>query len=134
MQKLNCILLVDDDDITNFVHESLLEEADVTEEILVAKNGQEALNLLTQRFEESKEYPALIFLDINMPVMNGFEFLEKYQRLDESIKQSVHIVVLTTSLNIRDIERTRDTGIADFLNKPLTYEKLRGALEKHFGD
>lgn len=132
MQKLRCILLVDDDDITNFVHESLIEEAAVAEKVLIAKNGQEALDIIIHEAEESTDYPDLIFLDINMPVMNGFEFLDAYQRLDEKVKRSVVIVMLTTSLNERDIERTQDTGVADFLNKPLTNDKLEAIIDKHF--
>lgn len=72
MQKLTSTLLVDDDETTNFVNEMLLKDMGVTEQILTAHNGQEALELILERCENN-ECPSLILLDINMPVMNGFE-------------------------------------------------------------
>lgn len=132
MQKLDCILLVDDDEITNFVHESIIEEVGAAERVLTARNGQEALELVKEQGLRPDGCPTLIFLDINMPVMNGFEFLEAYQALDDDLKQSVIIVMLTTSLSTRDTDRVQDFGIADFLNKPLSKDKLRKVLEEHF--
>lgn len=129
MKKIDRILLVDDDEITNFVHESLIIDAGVAEQVLIAHNGQEALTLLQQRQEEKS--PSLIFVDINMPVMNGFEFLSAYQQLAES-GPAATVVMLTSSLNSKDIERTKKTGIAEFLSKPLTSDKLKKVVEKHF--
>lgn len=132
MEKLNCILLVDDDPITNFMNKALIQKLDATDEVLVATDGQQAINLFKQRTEDGSDIPRLIFLDINMPVMNGFEFLEAYQRLDKNIKQSVIIVMLTTSLNPNDIERLNRTSKADYASKPLTEKKLKAVLEKYF--
>ena len=130
MRKLYCVLLVDDDEITNFVHEALIMDAGAAERVLVAHNGQEAINLLKQ--QKKGNYPSLIFMDINMPVMDGFEFLNAYRALDEDLRRSVTVIMLTSSLNPRDIERTKNTGIADFLNKPLTGDKLKAVVERHF--
>ena len=132
MKQLDCVLLVDDDEITNFVHESLITDLGIAKEVLIAKNGQEAIQAIEQQSSRGLQCPNLVFLDINMPVMNGFEFLEAYQRLNDSLRQSLIIVMLTTSLNPKDIERTKDTGVADFLNKPLSEEKVREVLAKHF--
>lgn len=132
MQQLECVLLVDDDEITNFVHESLIDDLGFAKQVLVAKNGQEAIQIIRQQAEQGRHCPNLTFMDINMPVMNGFEFLEAYQQLDEALRQSIIIVMLTTSLNPKDIERTKNRGVADFLNKPLTAGKVREVLAKHF--
>ena len=132
MSKLDYVLLVDDDEVTNFVHESLLEGMDVAKELLVAKNGQEAIDLIREHCLGHDGCPSLIFLDINMPVMNGFEFLDAYHQLENDLNKSIIIVMLTSSLNPNDIERAKETGVNEFLNKPLTEENLKTVLDKHF--
>ena len=72
MEQIDCVLLVDDDEVTNFVHESLIEEMNITEKVLVAKNGREAIDLIQQEAIKNMKNLNLILLDINMPVMNGF--------------------------------------------------------------
>ena len=131
MNKLTTTLLVDDDETTNFVNQMLLEDMGVTEDVLVANNGQEALELVRQRCQEGL-CPELILLDINMPVMNGFEFLEEYEQLSFPNKQSVVVVMLTTSLNPQDMDRLRDLPNEGFLNKPLNEKVLKELLRKHF--
>lgn len=134
MLKLDCILLVDDDEITNFVHETIIEEVDAAERVLVAKNGREALDVIKKQAPEHSGTPCLILLDINMPIMNGFEFLEAYCQLPTNIKQSVIIVMLTSSLNPKDAERIRGSEATDFVNKPLNKIKLKEVLKKHFSE
>jgi CheY-like chemotaxis protein len=124
--------LVDDDEVTNYVHESVIEDAGVTREVLVAEDGRKALNLLQELKEVKSSCPNLIFLDINMPVMNGFEFLDAYQQMKGQLKQPVIIVMLTSSLNTSDVARARAAGATDFLDKPLTPEKLNKVLNEHF--
>ncbi|WPP50303.1 response regulator [Catalinimonas niigatensis] len=128
MKKLSSILLVDDDETTNFVNQMLLEDMAVAQQVLVANNGKEALDLI--RLQSDDVYlPELILLDINMPVMDGFEFLEAYEAL--ALKHSVAIFVLTTSTNPGDIARLKETSINGFLNKPLTEEKVLHLLKQH---
>jgi CheY-like chemotaxis protein len=131
MKKLRCVLLVDDDPTANFVNETLLEDLQVSNQLLVAYNGKQAMELLEQECE-TNDCPELILLDINMPVMNGFEFLKAYQALAFAHKQSVVIVMLTTSLNPRDIKQMDELPIQGFLNKPLTEAMVRELLQKHF--
>ena len=131
MNKLTSTLLVDDDETTNFVNQMLLEHAGVTEQVLTAHNGQEALELILQQCQGGV-CPELILLDINMPVMNGFEFLEEFRQLEFSNKQSVVIIMLTTSLNPNDMGRLQDLPNDGFLNKPLTEEALKNLLKEHF--
>ncbi|UOG74705.1 response regulator [Hymenobacter tibetensis] len=133
MQKLSCALLVDDDKTTNYLNQMLLKRLDVAEKLLVALNGQEALNLLKIHCHEATEAcPMLIFLDVKMPVMNGFEFLEIYAELPLAQKQAIVIVVLTTSLHPQDVGRLEKLHIAGFINKPLTKEKIDDILRQHF--
>lgn len=133
MTKLASILLVDDDKTTNFLNELMLRKLGVAEQLLVALNGQEALDLLQAHCEEDGQLcPILIFLDINMPVMNGFEFLEAYRQLPWMQQRATIIVMLTTSLHSRDISRAEQLPVAGFISKPLTAEKVTGILQKHF--
>jgi CheY-like chemotaxis protein len=133
MQKLNCALLVDDDQTTNYLNQLLLKRLNVTSKILVALNGQEALDLLLAHCQEAtEECPALILLDVKMPVMDGFAFLEAYNELALVQKQAIIIVMLTTSLHPQDVDKIQRLNIAGFLNKPLTEAKINDVLKNHF--
>ncbi|MGY2130882.1 response regulator [Hymenobacter sp. HD11105] len=131
MDKISCTLLVDDDRINNFLNQRLLEGLSITDKLLTALNGQEALTIFEQECREAN-CPALVLLDVNMPVMNGFEFLEAYDKLPFTPKEPVIIIMLTTSLHPRDVERVQRLGIAGFINKPLTKEKVNDILKSYF--
>ncbi len=131
MEKLACVLLVDDDDTANFLHQTLLEDMAVAQTILVARNGVEALEVV-QRGCNQDIGPQLILLDINMPVMNGFEFLDAYQKLEINYQQSVVIVMLTTSLNPVDVGRLGQIPAVGLLNKPLTESMVHDLLKQYF--
>lgn len=130
MNKLSCILLVDDD-TTNYVNQLLLDDMKVTEQVLIANNGMVALQLLKQQWSKG-DCPELLLLDLSMPEMDGFEFLEAYEDLQFDQKQSFVIVVLTTSMNPGDFERLRKAPIKGIINKPLTEEKVQELLRLHF--
>ena len=132
--KLNCILLIDDDEPTNFLNRMVIEEVDCTERLEILQSGREALQYLSNT-SSSGNYPQpdLVFLDINMPAMDGWEFLENYNQLPEEQKAKIIVVMLTTSFNPEDELKARKiAGISDFRNKPLTPEALRQILQQHF--
>jgi len=137
-RKLNCILLIDDDEPTNFLNRMLIEEVDCTEHIQISQSGRAALDYLTGSglFASPKGQfpsPELIFLDINMPAMNGWEFLDRYNELGSEIKRKIIIVMLTTSFNPDDITRAKENAvISNFETKPLTSHKLNRILKKYF--
>jgi CheY-like chemotaxis protein len=129
--QLNCILLIDDDEPTNFLNKLTLEQAGCTRQIRVAQSGQEALNYL----QEAPIRPDLIFLDINMPAMDGWEFLERYRSLPDARKADIVLIMLTTSLNPDDEIRTRAIPeVSGFENKPLSQEQLNNLLKKYFSN
>lgn len=132
MKKLNCVLLIDDDPISSFVNKKLLGKMNITANVLTAANGEVGLNILKQQTELGL-YPELILLDINMPVMGGIDFLENFQQLNIKNKESIKIIVLTTSNHLRDKALLDKLPTNDFLNKPLTAPKLIKVLEVHFG-
>ena len=134
MQKLAAILLVDDDPTSNYLHQLLLEELAVADQLLVATNGAEALHILTLvlPLATAAAGSVLVLLDVNMPVMNGLEFLEAYQQLPPDRRQAVVIVMLTTSLHPRDLARIQALPVAGLVSKPLSEEKINTLLREHF--
>lgn len=132
MPKLNNVLLVDDDPTNNFLNQRLLKRLDVAEQVMVARNGQEALAMLHQASTAPQPgYPALILLDIQMPIMNGIEFLQAYQQLPAARQHATTVVVLTTSMDAHDLARIATLPAAGLINKPLTPEKLATVLQLH---
>jgi CheY-like chemotaxis protein len=137
MKKINCILLIDDNPADNEYHKIIINEAGICDHIEVAIDGRKALAYIIKSGEpnqsESAPKPDLIYLDINMPGMNGFEFLEEYHKLDERLKAKIVIVMLTTSLHPDDrIRATSYEEVSEFENKPLSVEMLHATVEKYF--
>lgn len=134
MPALTTVLLVDDDSTTNFLNKLLLTQMGVAEQILVAENGEQALRTLDQACHaaDPRTCPQLILLDMNMPVLNGWAFLEAYVQMPQVQQRAIVIIMLTTSLHERDLARTQQLPIAGFVTKPLTKEKVTAILAKHF--
>jgi CheY-like chemotaxis protein len=134
-RMLNCVLLIDDDEATNYLNQLVLESTGYVKEVITKPNGKEALQYLESISEDNIDVarPDIIFLDINMPAMDGWEFLEEYKKLNARQKSRMMIVMLTTSLfpedKMRAIEHPEVSG---FENKPLTEEKLDRIMETYF--
>jgi CheY-like chemotaxis protein len=130
-QKLNKILLVDDNEADNYLHKLIISEAEVAESVVDQPDGKAALEYLEKGADQLP--PDLIFLDINMPRMNGWEFLEAYAQLPDELQSAVVIVMLTTSVFSKDRERAeRLPNFSGFLSKPLTEEDLLKVIQQHF--
>jgi len=130
---LKTILLIDDDEATNFIHQMVIKQVGCTENVVVKENGAEALEYLTSSIDGKYPQPDLILLDINMPRMDGWEFLEEYKNLDDDQLAKTVIVMLTTSLNPDDKDKANVIPvITGFMSKPLTAEMLEEILKKHF--
>lgn len=130
MEKLSSILLVDDDSTNNFLNELLLKQLGVTDHLVTAEDGAQALNLLTEPSNPLE--PALLLLDVNMQGMNGIEFLEAYKQLPGAQSAPTVIIMLTTTMDARDLSRLDELGIAGLVSKPLTKEKINDILQLHF--
>lgn len=131
--KLNHLLLVDDDPTTNFFNKHLIGKMNIFSNIHVAENGQKALEKIAE-LQENGESPDMILLDINMPIMNGFEFLDNYEKLSEKVKSSVVVCMLTTSLAKEDLEKSKEYSVlSDYIDKPLYEAKMRELIQKFFG-
>ena len=135
--QLNCILVIDDDEPTNFFTNMILEESGCANHIRIVQSGREALDYLikSETGDPDPAFPSpdLIFLDINMPAMDGWEFLKEYKKLHKTHK--VIVVMLTTSLFPEDKLKAKDRPeVSGFEHKPLTAEKVTAVLEKYFAN
>ncbi|AKQ46663.1 response regulator receiver protein [Rufibacter radiotolerans] len=133
MKRLNLILLVDDDETTNYLNKRLLTRLEIADHIEVATNGEEALQFLKDAIAKGEPLPELIFLDIKMPVMDGFEFLEQYHQLPETAQNSMVVMMLTSSASFYDLERLKKyRAVQRHISKPLEEAHVREIMEEHF--
>lgn len=133
--KLNNILLIDDSDSDNFINKRVIIKANVVEKVTVTYGAQEALDYLSKPIEGSYPCPEIIFLDINMPNMTGWDFLGEYKKLSNNMKADVIVCMLTTSKADSDKDKAATfEDISMFSSKPLTEDTLMGIIKAHFPD
>jgi CheY-like chemotaxis protein len=127
--KIN-LLIIDDDDINIFIIKKIVEKTGFDIDMVAKGNGKLAIDYLKQAITENLAFPHLILIDINMPVMNGWEFIEAYQTLD--VKQpDVHLYILSSSVYENDIEKTKSyDSVKGFISKPLSKERLTELLKE----
>ena len=133
-RKLNSILLIEDDEATNFINQMVIKRLDCADHVHISWNGADALDYLKGCVERATaEQPELILLDINMPGLNGWEFLDEYEKLKPEEKGKIIVVMLTTSLNPEDRHRASlNPCVAGFKNKPLTPALMTEILKQYF--
>lgn len=127
--KYNAILLLDDNELDNFINEKTLESVSFAKKIYVSTNGKSALefinNLIVSGGAVNGTYPEVMFVDLNMPIMGGFEFIERLKKLTDAKLKECKIIILTSSIDGNDRIKAQEI-IKDvvFLNKPLTEAML----------
>ena len=137
-RKLKCVLLVDDDEPTNFLYKIIVEHSNCADHIQISQNGNDALSYLSSAITEGETssgnpFPDLVLLDINMPRMDGWEFIDKYAQLPKNHTAQPVIIMVSTTLNPDDELRAKKIpSIAGFMHKPLTEEMLQFLLAKYF--
>lgn len=124
-------MLVDDNSADNYYHERIIIKNDAADHVVIKESGLDALEYLESTINPDNPLPDLIFLDINMPGMNGWEFLEEFKKLDKALQSKLIVIMLTTSVNPEDeaLAKTYDI-LAEFKTKPLTKEMLEDILMK----
>lgn len=131
---INSVLLIDDNKSTNFLHTRILKKSGKVGRIESVENALDGLEYLTTAINGGYPCPDIIFLDINMPGMNGWEFLEAYRELPKDQRGGIVVVMLTTSLNPDDRERANGIDeINEFEHKPLGMNNFAALVDKYFG-
>jgi len=124
---MKSFLLVDDDEVCNFIAAKIIDRLGPSREIQKANNGQTALSLLKENISANRGLPDIILLDLNMPVMDGFDFIEAFTQAGFA-NNGTRIIVLTSSHNSSDVERVRQLGVRHYLTKPITLANLTAAI------
>jgi len=130
--KFNTILLVDDDEICNHLHCRIINKLGVARDVICQNNGKDAIDFIKSQYNTYKCLPSLILLDLNMPVMNGFEFIEEMKKSELLSVKNIPIAILTSSNATSDVERINELGSFFFVTKPLTEQKLLDILSHSF--
>lgn len=124
------ILLVDDDEATRFYHSVMAEEAKITEQIIIARNGMEGIDILKKLSENSPEIRGIIFLDINMPAVDGWDVLTEFEKLNPDFVKNQTIVMVSATEHPKDFERIEAHPLVrSYMPKPLVAEKIRFLAE-----
>lgn len=124
------VICIDDDPIALLLSKLVISKANFASEIITLPNGQDALSFLEQQQIADHEQ-LIILLDLNMPVMDGWEFLEQFSDKIYQIHHNAKIILLSSSIDPNDIQKSRQFNmVLDFFPKPLTKEMLYGVLEK----
>ncbi len=125
MPKINTLYLVDDDDIFQFLTRRIIEETRLVGEIKVFSNGLRALEFLKSVQDTPEALPEIILLDLSMPVMDGWDFLEEYIMLRPFLGKKINIYVVSSSITPSDIQRAQSISeVTDYIIKPVTVEKF----------
>ena len=128
MSKFSEVLLIEDDPITVLVCDRMIKMTSFADKVTTCENGQIAIELITS-LEASQNLPPIIFLDINMPVMNGWDFLEEFETVKLKFKNLPRIYLLSSTVDPEDHKRAKKfPQVADFMSKPLTKTALEAIL------
>ena len=127
MKKYKCILLIDDDQINSMICEVLIKKLNIAENILMATEGELGLKLVEKCCSEGF-CPEIIFLDVNMMDIDGFEFLEKFAKMEIVGKEHCRIIMVSSAYSKKDMSKIKELGITEFIVKPLSLERLKELL------
>ena len=127
MARFGNILLVEDDPITVMVCDRIIKMSGFSNEVLFKHNGYDAINHLKELIQTNQEPPDIIFLDINMPVMNGWDFLQELESIKPQLQKMPRIFILSSTVDPEDYKKAAEfSTVEGFISKPLTQEHLKG--------
>ena len=125
MKKVNLTYIIDDDKIFVFVLKKIIKKNENFDEVLDFKNGEEVLNILSNK---DNTFPNIILLDINMPVIDGWQFLEQIEKLPN--KERLNVFIMSSSIDANDIDKSKSfSTVKDFISKPINNDKLNKLIE-----
>jgi CheY-like chemotaxis protein len=121
IKTIDLVMLVDDNDTDNFISKRIIEITKFAKRVVVKSSGRSALDYLIEHQTNPAELPNIIFLDINMPIVDGFVFLYEFDTFNELVKNKCKIIILSSSDNKRDIDKiVNNNHVIKFITKPLT--------------
>lgn len=124
------IYVIDDDEIFQFMIKKNLKLIDKNIKIESFPDGEKAVTALSQKFADSEKFPDIIFLDINMPVMDGWEFLESYKNIKSNFPKDVVIYIISSSKNLEDLIKAKEfTDLSGYIVKPITNSQLKKVVQ-----
>ncbi len=119
------LCVIDDDQVYQFTIKKTLEHRDTFSRVSFFNDGKEGINYLKSKINSASDLPDVILLDLNMPVLDGWGFMEEFMAIREQLAKPVHIYLVTSSIDFRDRERAKNySEVSDFKIKPITYEEL----------
>ena len=122
---ISLVLLIDDNDTDNFISRRVIELTEFAERVIVKSSGQQALDYLQENAQSPGDIPDLIFLDINMPIMDGFMFLYEFETLPPELQQKPKVIILSSSEDRRDVDKIiTNKSVIKYVTKPLTQDDL----------
>jgi CheY-like chemotaxis protein len=125
MAMYKSVMLVDDNEIDNIINEKIIEANSFADQVMVFQTGQEALDYLGENQDNQDTLPEIVFLDINMPIMDGFQFLEDFEKFSDTVLEKCKIIMLSSSISPKDIDRAASSKyVKKYLNKPLNARYL----------
>lgn len=133
-KKLVDVVILDDDDVSNFIYKKIIESSGISNSIITFQKGRQALEYLEEKAKAKEGFPDMIFIDINMPVMNGWDFLSEYeQKIASHVDKFVLISMLSSSVYKEDIQKAQSYEVVnEYISKPLTQESVANLIEKYF--
>lgn len=123
--RLDLVMLVDDNETDNFISKRIIEITKFAKNVVIKSSGKSALEYIGAHRNDPKKLPELIFLDINMPIVDGFVFLYEFEKFAEVVKNKCRVIILSSSDNKRDIDKiVNNDHVIKFITKPLTEAAL----------
>ena len=130
MKKIEKVCIIDDDPIFIYGTKRLMAEIDFYDEVVIFQDGQDAIDGLNAITENGETFPSVILLDLNMPIMNGWEFLESFTKIPNDNSEKVVVYIVSSSVDPRDLERIKNYKVVNnYILKPISKEDLRTVLE-----
>lgn len=130
MKKIDIACVIDDDDIYTFTVKRIIDNSQLANKTLFFQNGKLAIDFFNEYLHQTTSLPDLVMLDINMPVLDGWQFMDQFVKLSPLIKKRIVVYIVSSSIDQRDINKAREyEQISDFIIKPITGAMFRKIVE-----